>query len=761
MWTSCGRLGSERLNVLLVSFDTTRADHLSCYGYGQPTTPAIDRLAAQGVRFSRVYTPTPITLSAHTSLFTGAYPTVHGVRSNGMFRLSRGFGTLADRFHEAGYRTAGFVGAFVLDRRYGLAQGFDTWSDDMITGGRRTGVLLQRELRAETVTGRAVEWLRENHAQPFFLFVHYFDPHRPFEAPEPWPERFADPYAAEIAYADSQLSRLLASLDSLGLAGRTVVAVVADHGEGLGEHGEETHATFIYNSTVHVPLVLRVPGRADLSGKVSDREASLVDVAPTLAALCGIKPPEHSQGFPLIQPAWAAEQPGDRPVYLECYYPYYSHGWSPLEGVVREGKKYIRAPEPELYDLARDPGELDNLAENDSAAADFLAGVLNRLKAQAGSLSQSVPSAPSASPSPEEATSLRSLGYVASRYAPPPEDFSGLADPKNMIASFHDYMLGVTYMADGRLDLAAAEFERLLAGDSTNYSVWEFLAETELLRRNFPAAEQAALRSVQAPEPSERAYFCLGMSRLCLSDSTAADSLMERALGVNRDYGPALAVKARILDGRGRPEEALDYYLAARRQMPDNPDLLTDLGSCLVELGRYEQAAGVLEPATGLEGASWRAGVNLGVALQHQGQNEQAAEAYSRAAVLPGAGKEAFNNLGICLFTLGEYGQSEKAYDQALVLDSLYAEAWNNLAGTLAAQGKIKDAAGAYSRALIIEPRYPDACFNYGLLLAERLELPDSAAALIERGLALAPESPRRNELEGVLRKLREKKALH
>ena len=760
LWAACGRFGAERLNVLLVSFDTTRADHLSCYGYPAGTSPAIDRLASEGLRFSRVYTPTPITLSAHTSLFTGADPTLHGVRSNGMFRLSRGFGTLAEGFREAGYRTAGFVGAFVLDRRYGLAQGFDTWSDDMITGGRRTGVLLQRELRAETVTGRALDWLRDNHGHPFFLFVHYFDPHRPFEAPEPWPERFANPYDAEIAYADSQLSRLLAALDSLAVDGRTIVAVCADHGEGLGEHGEETHATFIYNSTVHVPLVLRVPGRADLAGKVSSRESSLVDVAPTLAALCGIKPPEHCQGFPLIQPAGAAELSTERPVYLECYYPYYSHGWSPLEGLVQEGKKYIRAPEPELYDLARDPGELDNLALADSAGAESLAGVLSRFKAQAGHLKQSAP-APSSAPSGEEASSLRALGYVAGHYSPPPADFRGLADPKRMIASFRDYMLGVTYMADGRLDLAAAEFDRILAGDSTNYSVWEFLAETELLRQNFSAAEQAALRSVRAPQPSERAYFCLGMSRLFLGDSTAADSLMDRTLGVNRDYGPALAIKARLLDSRGKPELALDFYLAARKQMPDNPDLLTDLGSCLIELASYEQAAGVLELAEGLEGASWRAGFNLGVALQHQGLTEKAAAAYSRAVELPGAGKEAFNNLGICLFSLGRYEESGKAYGRALELDSLYAETWNNLAGTLAARGKLREAAGAYSRSLELQPCYPDACFNYGLLLAEKLSLPDSAVTLIGRGLALAPDNPRKKELEAVLRKLRDKQPLH
>ena len=751
---ACSLSPRDRLNVLLVSFDTTRADRVGCYGYLLSTTPNIDRLAGQALRFERVYTPVPITLPAHTSLLTGAYPPAHGVRSNGMFRLGPGIETLAECFSRAGYATAAFMGSFVLDSRYGLARGFDLYDDDMITGGRRSGVLLQRELAAGEVTGRALAWLGKHRREPFFLFVHYLDPHRPWEAPPEFSSRFTDPYDAEIAYADSQLGRLLSALDSLHLSGETLVAVCADHGEGLGEHGEETHATFVYNTTVRVPLVIHVPGRDDLAGVTDEREVSLVDVAPTLAALCRVDAPAHSQGTVIVGPDKADRSLPRPPLYLECFYPFYSHGWSPVEAVVRRGMKYVRAPISELYDLEADPGEKNNLLAADSSAGREYAQVLANLKSRIAEMRPERAARVSA-PGKEEEAGLRSLGYVSGRYREAPADISGLPDPKELIATSGAYMLGVTYMADGRLDLASSEFERILARDSSNWSVWEFLSETELQRERFDRAKLAAQQAMKAPEPTERAHFCLGMSWLMLGDTTAAQEQIDRTLQLDSVYGPALAIKARITESHGEPRAALGYYLRAERQMPDNPDLLTDFGSCLISLGDYGRAAEVLQRAVVYDDATWRANFNLGVALQLEGRFQPAVEAYRGAARLPEAPAEVWNNLGICLFSLKDYPSGDSAYRRAVELNPGYQEAWNNLAGCLAARGNIDEAVEAYARALALQPDYADALVNYGMLLAEIGNSPDSARSLIERGARLLPEGERRRQALAVAGRLR------
>ncbi len=747
---------TPRLNVLLISFDTTRADHLGCYGDSAATTPVLDSLAATGVRFAGACTAAPITLPAHATVLTGLYPPSHGVRNNGTFRLSGALPTLAESFRAAGYSTAAFTGSFVLDHRYGLARGFDLYDDDMYHGGgRTTGVLAQRERRADIVAGRAAAWLKQNSGRPFFLFVHFFDPHRPWEAPEPFASAAADPYRAEIAWTDHCLGGLLAVLDSLGLSRNTVILMFGDHGEGLGEHGEQTHSTFLYNSTVHVPLILSLPEADSLRAKVVDTPVSLVDVAPTLAALAGVEPPAGCQGTALASPQGLTLPSVNRPLYLECWYAWYCHGWSPLEGMVRGGRKYIRAPRPELYDLDTDPSELANLAP--SSAADSLARVLENLKRV---LTPPEPIArPAAAPGTEESAGLRALGYVAGRSASPEADISRLPDPKDMIGSVPGYMLGVSYLTDSHPELAAREFRALLAADPANWSAWEFLAECELALGRPDSALAAAEQAVRSQSPSERAFFLLGSAALELADSARAQNELQRALAVNSDYGPALALLARVHDSAGRTQQALEFYHRAEAAMPGNPDLLTDLGALLLRLGDNTRARATLEQATALEGAGWRAWFNLGLACQLDSDNEAAVQAYERATALEGVSAEAFNNLGIACYELKRYEQSCRAYERAIALDSAYAAAWNNLGGSQAALGDLKAAETAYSRALALRPDYPDAALNYGVLLAESLNQPDSACVLLRRALSGLAPGARRESAARLLERLEKSSA--
>ncbi len=281
-------------NVLLVSIDTLRADHLGAYGYAEAETPRLDQIAREGIRFAQVVSPMPLTLPAHTSLMTAVPTSVHGIRDNGAFELSAETSTLAEQLRAAGYQNGAFVGSFVLHSRWGLSRGFAHY-DDRFEYGVAGGVPGQVERPAEAVVDAALSWLTEPREAPFFSWVHLFDPHSPYAAPEPYGSRYIDrPYDGEIAYTDAQVGRLLDGIDAAGLLDNTIVVVTADHGEGLGEHGEPGHGLFLYDTTVLVPLIIRLPDRL-LAGREVAEQVRLIDIAPTLVELTGAALPDSTE----------------------------------------------------------------------------------------------------------------------------------------------------------------------------------------------------------------------------------------------------------------------------------------------------------------------------------------------------------------------------------------------------------------------------------------------------------------------------------
>jgi arylsulfatase A-like enzyme len=338
------------ISVLLVTLDTTRADHLGSYGAARARTPNLDALAAEGIRYEHAYSPAPITLPAHASLLTGLYPFEHRVRDNGDFPLSDRAQTLAEVLQRHGYRTGAVVAAFVLDRRFGLAQGFDSY-DDVILEQRTSGSFGFAERQAPAVTDAALAWLSDQPPdRPYFLWVHYFDPHAGYEPHSNDSEFFGlPPYDAEISFADREIGRLLGRLSESGRDAETLVVTAADHGEGLWEHGEISHGYFVYDSTLRAALILRLPDRAH-AGTAIAAPVSLVDVFPTVLERLGIPPCDVSGvALPLAEPDAGAAL---RSIYFENYAVAYSFGLSPLRGIVRGRDKWIEAPRPERYDLA-------------------------------------------------------------------------------------------------------------------------------------------------------------------------------------------------------------------------------------------------------------------------------------------------------------------------------------------------------------------------------------------------------------------------
>jgi arylsulfatase A-like enzyme len=419
-------------DLLLVTLDTVRADHIGCYGDADADTPVIDALASRGLRFDQALATAPITLPAHCSIMTGLYTPGHGVRDNGYYTLGNEAETLAEILRGEDYATAAFVAAYVLDRRYGLDQGFDRYDDAVQpsrAGEARSGF---NQRPADAVTTAALEWLEAHldadSPRPYFLWVHYFDAHWPYQPPPPHDTRFAGrPYAGEIAFMDSQIGRLVDLLKRWGRLDRTLVVVMSDHGEGLDEHGETTHTLFVYDSTMRVPWILSSPALFEEELVVTDRVVSIVDFMPTVLDLLGVRRTGASDG---INPMVAA--PGtDRAVYVETIATLTRHGYAPLHGLRRLDDKYIEAPRPEYYDVAADPGETENLAEQRQELAASLRRQLTVMMAPWERPDAAVNRALSLDP--EQAERLAALGYVGARVA---GGGASLGDPKDLVPHF-------------------------------------------------------------------------------------------------------------------------------------------------------------------------------------------------------------------------------------------------------------------------------------------------------------------------------------
>jgi choline-sulfatase len=549
-------------SLLLVTLDTTRADRIGAYGYEAAETPHIDRLATEGIRFVDAVSPVPMTLPAHASLLTGLDPPRHGVRANGELTLDAQLPTLATLLAARGYDTAAFVSSFVLDARFGLARGFATY-DARLEASRAAAFGQQSERSAEAVTTAAIEWLdgRRDAARPFLLWVHYFDPHDPYDPPAPYRERFRErPYDGEIAHVDAQLGRLLARLERGGERARSIVLVTADHGESLGEHGERYHSRTLYEGAVRVPLLLTVPGFPGPRVE-GERLASLVDVAPTLLDLLGLDVPPGLDGESLLRPPASAE----RRVYLETLNTYLDNGWAPLHALRGRREKYIRAPRPEYYDLARDPREQRNLAETSAASVAALeAELAERLS---GTLDAAAVAAAATPADVELRARLQALGYLTGSGPERPVDPRALPDPKDALPLLEEYLAARAELAAGRPAEAAAGAVRLLRASPRDRSALQLLAEASAVAGRADEAERALRRSLEIG-PTVPALVLLAQVLMPAGRFEEADALLAQATALDPRHGGVALARGDLALFHGRREEALRRYEEARTVDP-------------------------------------------------------------------------------------------------------------------------------------------------------------------------------------------------
>ena len=543
-------------DVLLVTLDTVRADHLGCYGYPHGTTPHIDDLARTGVTFSDVTAPAPLTLPSHATMMTGRSLPSHGVRNNGTFRLAAEQVTLAERLRDAGYMTGAFVGSFVLDGRYGLDQGFASYDDDTNPDGEPAESGLYHERNARHVTDVALKWLRRQADDArLFTWVHYFDAHRPFEAPASHRGRHPGrAYDAEIAFVDEQLGRLVEWLRSSGRLERTLVVVTADHGEGLGEHGEQSHSLFIYESTLHVPLVLSCPTLFDRDWVVDDRVAGLVDLAPTVLSLLGLPQEDAADGRPLLS---SPPDPG-RAIYIESMVPLLNYGWAPLTGLRRHGDKYIHAPDPEYYRLDERPLEQRNrwggTADGGAALADALLARTGRWGEFDGSEEPL---------DPDVAAALAALGYVRSSY----RSEGPLKNPRDMIGVWN--AISQAEMISQRGDHAGAlsSIRRVVQKDPLDGRAWHAMALIHRRAEQWPQAEQALLRSVELT-PNVDAYVLLAQLQLQRGALDAFEGTVDTVRDLDPGNGEIEIAVGDRLALQGRFAEALCAFQRALASDP-------------------------------------------------------------------------------------------------------------------------------------------------------------------------------------------------
>jgi arylsulfatase A-like enzyme/tetratricopeptide (TPR) repeat protein len=557
------RSREEPLNVILISLDTTRADRIGCYGYERAETPAIDRFAQEGVRFAHAKTQVPITLPSHSTLFTGTTPVVHGAHHHSSVLADEGNVTLAEILRAEGYATAAFLGATVLDHSFGISQGFEHYGDDLGFKGALGAARVERP--AGEVLSEARRWLDEHADETFFVFVHLYDAHLPFRPPTPFDLRHqGEPYDGEIAYVDSEFRRFIDYLERKGLRENTLIVVLGDHGESLGEHGIEGHSAFVYETMTWVPLLMGCPGLLP-SGETVEGQVRLIDVLPTILDILGIDAPPSVQGVTLLPYVLGLKRPLDLPAYVESYHLNDLFGWSPLLGVETTRWKYIRAPKPELYDLVRDPGELTNVYAEHPEVVSELDGLL------VGFLTGGGARPSGAEPGALDAAmieKLASLGYFG-RTSPaeerPGAAAGGLVDPKDVWDTYLLYQkafVASSYSRSRELrDALVALYERLPGNGTVRL----------LLAKSYMAGGEPALampileQDLEASPDDLFLNLSLGIVYGQLGRYQEAERCLAAVLEIQPNAPKALATLGSIYLSRreyGRAEETFSAVLA-------------------------------------------------------------------------------------------------------------------------------------------------------------------------------------------------------
>lgn len=713
---SCDRGGAtyEGAPIVLISIDTLRSDHLPAYGYKGVETPAIDALRADSILFERAYSHTPLTFPSHTSILTGTLPARHRVRDNAGYTFdAKEIPSVPQLLGQAGYATGAAVSSFVLRKELGLAAVFGQYDD------REPGVEPEEQRAGDLTVQRALDWVRGQRDRPFFLFVHLYEPHTPYEPPEPFASRYAkEPYDGEIAAADAAVGKLLAELKRLGIYDEAVILLLSDHGEGLGEHDELEHGLFLYRETLQVPLLLKLPG-ARRGGESVAAPAQLVDVAPTLLELTGVDVPEGVEGMSLLRLQEDEKAPARR-IYAETFYPRIHYGWSELASLIEGRFHYVHGAEPELFDLTADPGETRNVLERERRA---YAGLRQAIDAYDLEL------APPGQIDPETAKKLAALGYAGRAR----RDTGGtLPDPRTKRHVLRDMQAAEREVSASRYEQGAEIMRRVLRDTPDMLDAWAFIG---LCMERLNRPEEALSAYQKALEITDGApEYVLEVAKQLYKLGRMDEARQHAELAMASDPAGANAVLASIALTRRDFDKALALL---RGGAEVRESFRRDLGLALAENGRPGEALEVLQPVAqgGTEPATANA---LAVALSESGRHAEAAAVLDRVIAADPKNARSHEVLGMVQLRMRRPEVARAHLERALALNRRLPNAWNTLGVALYDLEGPAAALAAWQQAVALDPTQYEALLNIGLVAAQAGRRGEARQAL-RRFVSTAP----------------------
>ena len=709
-----GLKGKKELNFILITVDTLRADRIGCYGFPDIETPVMDMFASKGVKFESCIAQTPLTLPSHTTIMTGTYPVFHGVRDNGGFLVPQELLTIAELFKQKNYQTGAFVAAYVLDSKWGLNQGFDTYFDRFDLSKYKMISLGNVQRRADEVIDEALGWLKGCREDKFFAWIHLYDPHTPYEPPSPYKEQYPlNPYLGEIAYTDSQLGRLWNYLEENNLIENTVIVLASDHGESLGEHKESAHGFFIYQEGIHVPLIFVTPFKK-LHGISRPNVVTLADIMPTILRMNDIPIPGQIQGESLLPLFFKEKSLENNFAYAETYYPRFHYGWSELTSIQDEKFKLIVAPELELYDLINDPEEENNIINMQAKEARRLKAVID------GSIekwSQNAFQVDYRSIDEETREKLTALGYIGTFTDSSSLEGRKLGDPKEKIVIFNRLSKARELGLEGKFELAVEMMKGIIEEDPDVIDAYFSLGNLYFKNQKFEESLEWYFKTLERKPNDAFTVINIANSYMMMGNIEEAERFV---LSVIESIPPDSQINfilGNIYNAKKEYEEAIKYYKECLRLNPSSPSAYCALGGIFIVQGNLDEGEKHLKKAVELNPDLRNLHYNLALLFEERGNFERAIEEYKIELVnIPHNFKASFN-LSRIFRTLRREEEEIKWLDKTMEINPNFPLSYFYLARIYLNQGqRFQEAISLIKKGIELKPEKKDLPLGYFLL---------------------------------------------
>ena len=701
-------LDIENMNVVLFTIDTLRADHLECYGYQGVKTPQINRLADEGILFEQNIVQTPLTLPSHASIMTGTYPLYHGIRDNGGFYLDEAHMTLAETMKNQGYSTAAFIAAFVLDSKWGLDQGFDYYYDNFDLTKYKTVSLDSVQRRGDEVLEEAYKWMGENGHQKFFAWIHLYDPHTPYDPPEPYKSQYGGRryrlYDGEIAYVDQLMGEFRSYMEEKGLWERTLIIFTADHGESLGEHKESAHGFFIYDSDIRVPLIVRFPG-AKLAGRTIHNQVRSIDIMPTVLNAVEGNIPESVQGESFLQLLLGQEEESERLAYSETYWPRYHYGWSELK-LLRKGQyKFIDAPRPELYDIYENPGETEDMINQRASLGIEMKRELDSLIAQYSR--EGIEDIEPQKIDNDALIKLQALGYLGSFRTSQKGRGERLADPKDKIELYNDIKMAQFFVTEEKMEQAENAIKDVLERDPAVLEARYILGNIFSRQNKYEEAIEEYTKALSVDPEYYDAIFGIALAYKKSGKSEEAIVGFKRLIDIDpKDTKPHFHL-GDIYEVRGELDEAISHLKSAVALDPEGPAFHNNLGALYLRKKMYAEAETEIRTALSFERSIpiQNAHFNLGLLHEERGEISLAIEEYKKEQETSPYNYKADYNLGLLYTKLKELDKSIEELESCIEKNDKFPDAYVFLAKAYMDTGKdLNEAAQLAEEGISLSP---------------------------------------------------------